>query len=127
MAKKIPKQTATWRTKDGNRIRICDMDNNHLINVLLFLKSCAKKQYKEDKKDFDKSIIVEKEIWYTFTSSIFDKMELEAKRRGIENWEKISFYKYNSQNGQIGIIKENWGGIRGKIKHTNKFKLIKFD
>lgn len=32
------KQTAIWTTKDGQRIRICDMTDEHLLNAIRFFR-----------------------------------------------------------------------------------------
>lgn len=33
-----PKQTARWKTKDGTKIRVCDMDDQHLHNAIKFIR-----------------------------------------------------------------------------------------
>lgn len=45
----LRKQTKVWETADGRRVRICDMDDQHLINTMNMLrrvgaKACAKQQ-----------------------------------------------------------------------------------
>ena len=35
------KQTKLWKTKDGRRLRICDMTDGHLLNVIRFLQRVA--------------------------------------------------------------------------------------
>ena len=35
------KQTKLWTTKDGRRLRICDMDDAHLINTIRLLQRVA--------------------------------------------------------------------------------------
>ena len=37
------KQTKFWKTKNGHRLRICDMTDNHLLNTIDMLKRYAKK------------------------------------------------------------------------------------
>ncbi len=39
---KYRKQTSLWTMKDGNKIRICDMDDEHLAHALTFLEGIAK-------------------------------------------------------------------------------------
>ena len=36
------KQTKLWKPKDGKKLRICDMTDNHLNNTITFLKRQAK-------------------------------------------------------------------------------------
>jgi len=35
-------QTGYWRTGEGEKIRICDMDNRHLINTIRYLEKETK-------------------------------------------------------------------------------------
>jgi len=30
--------TTRWRTRDGSKVRVCDMDDGHLLNTIRFLK-----------------------------------------------------------------------------------------
>lgn len=39
------KVTKVWTTKDGTRIRICDMTDDHLANAISFLERMAKKEF----------------------------------------------------------------------------------
>lgn len=54
-------QTGYWKTKDGRKIRICDMDNRHLINTIRFLERKADEQVKESGKPFEDQ--VRSEYW----------------------------------------------------------------
>lgn len=42
MKKNHKKVTKVWTTKDGSKIRICDMDDNHLVNTLKMLQRNAR-------------------------------------------------------------------------------------
>lgn len=39
------KQTKVWRTKDGRRLRVCDMEDGHLLNTERFLVRYAKAKH----------------------------------------------------------------------------------
>lgn len=41
MPKKIKKVTKIWTTRDGKRVRICDMEAAHLYNTIKFLERAA--------------------------------------------------------------------------------------
>jgi len=45
---KVRKQTKLWTTQDGNRIRLCDMSDEHLLNTIKFLQRKAKELYKDE-------------------------------------------------------------------------------
>ena len=38
---KIRKQTKLWTTKDGRRVRICDLHDTHLVNTINMLRRVA--------------------------------------------------------------------------------------
>lgn len=40
-SKKIKLQTDFWTTRDGTHIRICEMDDNHLVNTIKLLEKRA--------------------------------------------------------------------------------------
>lgn len=42
---KIPKQTKLWKTKSNEKIRICDMDNNYLLNSIKYIERQTKEFY----------------------------------------------------------------------------------
>ena len=42
------KQTKLWKTKDGRKIRICDMSDSHLINTIKFLNRAAENVRNEE-------------------------------------------------------------------------------
>jgi hypothetical protein len=41
----IKKQTAIWRTKDGKKSRICDIEDSHLLNIIKYLERRAELIY----------------------------------------------------------------------------------
>jgi len=120
---KIKKQTAKWKTKDGKVIRICDMDDNHLVNTLKLFKKQAQKIYK---KEHEKESYNDE--WREYVFYNFYPIELEAKRRELFNWEKeFVIQNYTQETNKKGLILDDWNGIRKKIRVTNKFKLIRFN
>ena len=38
----LRRQTKKWQTKDGRKLRICDMDDGHLVNAMRMLRKYAK-------------------------------------------------------------------------------------
>jgi len=40
--KGIKKQTSLWKTRDGTKIRICDMSDSHLGNAMKFLETLSR-------------------------------------------------------------------------------------
>ena len=94
------KQTKLWTTRDGRRIRICDMSDEHLLNVVKLLQRFAEAtrittvnlyvntpgpqgdmaQYLFE-QEFD---AVLDSTYEDYLPEIFDNIELEVKRRGLE-------------------------------------------
>jgi len=97
------KQTKKWKTKDGSKIRICDMTNSHLINVLKHLKRKAE----QTRSIIDNllwsqpaprgamariAVEDEQEAWADATwedvlertPSLFEELHEEAFRRGLD-------------------------------------------
>lgn len=54
-------QTAYWRTSEGKKIRICDMDNRHLINTIRYLEKIGDELAKKEEKSFEE--VVRAEYW----------------------------------------------------------------
>jgi len=46
------KQTRLWKTKDGEKIRICDMSDQHLDNTIKFLERLSKITHKVEFHSF---------------------------------------------------------------------------
>ena len=92
-----------WKTKDGRKVPINKMDDQHLCNTLRMLKRCAmgKQSYTINmagqmmcslngemasyyaEQDFDRAC---ESDWTEFTPDIFERMEELAAKRGLE-WE----------------------------------------
>ena len=49
---RLRKQTKQWTTKDGKKIRICDMDLDHLKNTMGLLERYGQAKYEEDLQFF---------------------------------------------------------------------------
>lgn len=90
----MKKQTAMWTTRNGARLRICDMEDRHLVNTLRMLRrahgelvssawaaACSLQgemasYYAE--QDIDRLEQVES------THPLFGRLEMEALRRGLK-------------------------------------------
>ena len=97
---KIKKQTKKWTMKNGNKIRICDMENSHLINIIKMLKRCAERKKQkiesfyiycvppngemaQDAFDSEFNSVMES-TWDDYVPNIYDNLYNEAERRGLE-------------------------------------------
>jgi len=67
-------QTAYWKTGDGEKIRICDMENRHLINTIRYLERKASEKTKKTGKPFED--VVRTEYWL-FLDELEDRIENE--------------------------------------------------
>ena len=79
-----PKQKDLWKTKDGRSVQICAMSDEHLVNTLRMLKRGAIKVAAEKKRVTGKKV-----HWRKIIKPIFEKMDIEAERRGIV-WENTN-------------------------------------
>ena len=78
------KQTRLWRTEDGQQIRICDMEDSHLISVI------KKLMYSGITKSVEKQLLYfwcggneDLSKWRDFMPSIFKDLVRDAKRRKL--------------------------------------------
>jgi hypothetical protein len=62
-------QTGLWKVKSGLDIRICDMDNNHLVHTILFLERMALK------RDFNKWETAVRPIYWCMLEEIEDRLD----------------------------------------------------
>lgn len=99
MDDKIRKQTKKWKTKDGRKLRICDMENDHLLNAMKFLVRAAELTRKKLVVSFltapyptsdGAEMAYDREMdaladatWEDFTDPIFETMILEGLRREL--------------------------------------------
>lgn len=49
---RLRKQTKKWTMRDGKKIRICDMDTDHLKNTIAMLDKYGERKYQEDLQFF---------------------------------------------------------------------------
>ncbi len=102
MLTKIRKQTKIWHMGGGGNVRICDMEDRHLRNTLLFLKRWSEAKNGETRstflnwpsflnptgdmasEDFDKAFDGAMDSdWHDYAPDIFENLCLEAERRGF--------------------------------------------
>ena len=77
----IPVQTGLWKRGNQEEIRICDMADGHLLNALRLLRRNGLRR----KMD----MFIEEEDgphWEESSSPSWQKMLLEAERRGGDAW-----------------------------------------
>lgn len=76
-----------WKTKTGELIKITELENDHLINIIRMLERKAKNEFKyflsmlrgkEIKPNF-----TEDTTWEDFLPEIYQKLIEEAVNRGI--------------------------------------------
>jgi len=96
-----PKQTRLWATREGTKIRVCDMGDEHLVNSLKMLKRQALSAREDNlaaawsaaamfngdmatyyaEQEADR---VSDAHWIDYMSDFWEPMQLEAHRRGGE-------------------------------------------
>ena len=86
-------QTGYWKTADGKKIRICDMDNNHLINVIRFLERNGDNKATRVGKPFEDAV---KPEYWLFLDELEDDsiMDINAERPYLE---PLGMKLFNSQ------------------------------
>lgn len=86
------KETAYWTCKDGRRLRICDMDDRHLLNTIRFLeraledrKACPPPSFQGEMAQFfaDMEWEAMQELDTSDAYPIYDKLVADARRRGL--------------------------------------------
>lgn len=67
----MKKQTKIWKTRDGNKIRICGMEDSHLINTIKMLQRRAEVLRIKTEASFS-VILLQMGIWphTTMTSNL---------------------------------------------------------
>jgi hypothetical protein len=95
------KQTTQWKTKDGVKIRICDMTDRHLLNVMrLLMRQATAYRAKAisamsripeptaeiAQADFQQA---EEELWDSepedFLPDIYEKLQIDCSRRKLND------------------------------------------
>jgi len=139
----IKKQTEYWKMASGQQIRICDMEDSHLINCLNLIRRRAIEQFLLYQYDNIKKITIEdiKEGFHDFLEKhyIYEKLIIDCQRRGL-NWDVNSFLLDPKIQILITQLQSNtevpfvsWGvSVDKKSKNTrnkvnNKFGLLHFE
>lgn len=94
------KQTKIWKTKDGRKIRICDMTDRHLINTIKMLEQIAQAKHVQAlfnvmraqnvvggdgallALESEERILSDEGAWVRFLPSIYENLIIEHRRRG---------------------------------------------
>jgi len=96
----LPIQTELWTQKDGVKIRICDMDDKHLVNTIVLIERNAKVEHtkagleylncREPNGEMAQEAFREEmdyaqrpESEFLYYPKIYVNLELERHRRGI--------------------------------------------
>lgn len=96
----IHKQTRLWRTKDGRKIRVCDMDSNHLSHTINMLRRTAEFELLEmgrftqflqgemaqyfAEQDYDRLLsMCQEELCEYIHGDIYEALVEEHKRREV--------------------------------------------
>lgn len=64
-------QTGEWTTKDGGVVKICEMSNHHIVNVMRFLDRMAQETMDRRNKSFDECV---RPIYWCMLEEIEDRL-----------------------------------------------------
>ncbi len=100
-ATKERKQTKKWTQRSGEKIRICDMGDDHLINTLNLLKRNAVRKQQETENFYVSCSMPQGEMamdafdsefdqvldshWTDYAGELFGELLLEAERRDLHD------------------------------------------
>lgn len=93
------KVTKMWKCQDGRKIRICDMEDKHLMNTIFFLERSAKQLMEIEHRQFlsipgpsgdyatdawlNAIDTLSEETYEDYLPDVYEKLELEAQRRNL--------------------------------------------
>ena len=87
--------TKKWTTKEGKKIRIKDIEDKHLLNVICFLRrkaefihsgellACMSINFQGEQAQYEQDRFISNSSWEDYIPEIYEDMIKEAKKRKL--------------------------------------------